>query len=54
MMWHSVPKHTYVGHQTFEIGVYDAVAHFSIGNLATLRKFKFLGIVLILDYVVQL
>ena len=53
-MWHSVPKHTYVGHQTFEIGVYDAVAHFSIGNLATLRKFKFLGIVLILDYVVQL
>ena len=44
MIWHRVPKHTYVGRQTFETGVFDAVAHFNIGNLATLRIFKSLGI----------
>ena len=44
MIWHCVPKHTYVGRQTFETGVLDAVAHFNIGNLATLKIFKSLGI----------
>ena len=44
MIWHHVPKHTYVGRQTFETGVFNAVAHFNIGNLATLRIFKSLGI----------
>ena len=44
MIWHRVPKHTYVGQQTFETGVFDAVAHFNIGNLATLKIFKSLGI----------
>ena len=44
MIWHRVPKHTYVGRQTFETGVFNAVAHFNIGNLATLRIFKSLGI----------
>ena len=43
MKSHRVPKHTYVGWQTFEIGVYDAVTYFNIGNLATLRIFKSLG-----------
>ena len=37
-------KHTYIGQQTFETGVFDAVAHFNIGNLAILRIFKSLGI----------
>ena len=44
MIWHRVPKHTYVGQQTFETGVFDAVAHFNIGNLAILRIFKSFGI----------
>ena len=44
MIWHRVPKHTYVGRQTFETSVFDAVAHFNIGNLATMRIFKSLGI----------
>ena len=44
MIWHYVPKHTYVGWQTFAINIFDAVAHFNIGNLATLRIFKSLGI----------
>ena len=43
-IWQSVPKYTYVGRQTFETCLYDAVAHFNIGNLATLRIFKFIGI----------
>ena len=44
MIWHRVPKHTYVGRQTFKTGVYDAVPQFNIGNLSTLRIFKSLGI----------
>ena len=44
MIWHCVPKHTYVGRQTFETSVFDAVAHFNVGNLATLRILKSLGI----------
>ena len=34
-----MPKHTYVCQQTFETSVYDAVAHFNIGNLVALRIF---------------
>ena len=30
MIWHRVPKHTYVGRQTFETSVFDAVAHFKL------------------------
>ena len=46
MIWYRVPKHAYVGllRDTFATGVYDAVAHCNIGNLATFRKFKSLGI----------
>ena len=43
MIWNSVPKHTYVGQQNFETGVFDAVAHFKIGTLQLLRIFKSLG-----------
>jgi len=43
MIWHRVPKDVYVGRQTFETGVYDAVAHFNIGNLATLKVLELLG-----------
>ena len=44
MIWHRLPEHTHVGRQTFETGVFDALAHFNIGNLATMRIFKSLGI----------
>ena len=40
MIWYSVPKYTYVGRKTFETHAYDAVAHFNIGKLATLRRSK--------------
>ena len=33
-----------VERHTFATGLYDAVAHCNIGNLATFRKFKSLGI----------
>ena len=44
MTWHHIPKRTYVGPQIFETGVYDAVAPVNIGNLATFRILKSLGI----------
>ena len=40
MIWHCVPKHTYVGRQYFETGVFDAVAHSNIGNLATFENIQ--------------
>ena len=43
MIWHRVPTYTYVEQQIFETVAYDAVAHFSIGNLAPLRRSKRLG-----------
>jgi hypothetical protein len=43
-IWHRIPKQTFVKLRTFEIGVYDAVSHFNIGNLATLLTFDELGI----------
>ena len=36
-IWNRIPKHRFVKLQTFEIGTYDAVAHFNVGNSATLR-----------------
>ena len=35
-IWNRIPKQYFVKLRTFEIGVYDAVGHFHIGNLATL------------------
>ena len=36
MIWKRIPKDTFVKRTQFEIGVYDSVAHFNTGNLATL------------------
>ena len=36
MIWKRIPKYTFVKRTQFENGVYDTVAHFNIGNLATL------------------
>ena len=44
MIWRRVPKDTYVGSRQSELGVYDAVSHFNIGNAATLRIYQKLGI----------
>ena len=38
-----MPKDTYVGLRQFELGVYDAIAHFNVGNSATIRIYKELG-----------
>ena len=40
MIWHCKPNHAFVRRQTLETGVFDAVAHFNIGNIVTLRIFK--------------
>ena len=39
-----IPKHRLVKLQTFEIGTYDAVAHFNVGNSATLRIYDAVGL----------
>ena len=31
-----MPNQRFIKLETFEIGVYDSVAHFNVGNLATL------------------
>ena len=43
-IWNRIPKHRFVKLQTFEIGTYDAVAHFNIGNSATLRIYDAVGL----------
>ena len=45
MIWNRVPKGTYVGLKVLEIGVYDAVSTFNIGNMAAIRLFEKLGMV---------
>ena len=35
--WQRIPKSTFVGANSFKLGVYDAVAHFNIGGDATIK-----------------
>ena len=37
MIWQRVPKEVYVGRETLELGLYDAVAHFNIGEVTVIR-----------------
>ena len=39
-----MPKQRFIKLKTFEIGVYDSVAHFNVGNLATLLIYDAVGI----------
>ena len=45
MVWNKVPKGSYVGLRQLEIGVYDAVSHFNIGNKAAILVYEKLGMV---------
>ena len=36
-IWSRLPKQTYVGNVQFQLGVYDAVASFNVGSVATLK-----------------
>ena len=45
MIWDRVPKGRYVGLKLLEIGVFDAVSTFNIGNMADIRTYEKLGIV---------
>ena len=42
-IWNRLPTSTYVGREQFEIGVYDAVAHFNVGSKAAVLVFEKLG-----------
>ena len=44
MIWQRVPKTVFVGTDSFQLWVYDAVAHFNIGSKATIKVFEALGV----------
>ena len=44
MIWKRVPKSTYVGMTQFQLGLYDAVANFNIGNSASIKVLEKLGL----------
>ena len=43
MIWERVPKEVYVGRETLELGLYDAVAHFNTGAVTVIRIFQALN-----------
>ena len=44
MIWRRVPKTVFVGSDVFKVGVYDAVAHFNIGDKATTKVLEAMGL----------
>ena len=44
MIWQRVPKEVYVGRETLELGLYDAVSHFNIGAVTVIKLFQGLNI----------
>ena len=43
MIWQRIPITVFVGISAFQLGVYDAVAHFNIGGKATIKVMQTLG-----------
>ena len=43
-IWNRIPKTRFVKFKVFELALFDAVAHFNIGNLATLLIFDKVGL----------
>ena len=43
MIWQRIPKDVRVNAATFEMGVYDALSHFNLGNIATVNIYNHLG-----------
>ena len=43
IIWKRLPKQCYIKLKIFKIGVYDTVAHFNVGNLATLLIYVAIG-----------
>ena len=44
MVWQRIPKEIYVGRETLELGLYDAVSYFNIGSISIIKLFQALGI----------
>ena len=42
-VWNRIPKTVYSGADQFQFGLYDAVAHFNIGRLSTIKIFETLS-----------
>ena len=44
MMWHRIPKEVFVGSETLQLRLFDAVSSFNIGSLTVIRLYQALGI----------
>ena len=44
LTWQRIPKEIYVGRETLELGLYDAVSYFNIGSISIIKLFQALGI----------
>lgn len=44
MVWQRIPKEVFVGKETLEFGLYDAIAHFNVGAKTVLLVYEALGI----------
>ena len=44
MVWQRIPKEVFVGKETLEFGLYDAIAHFNMGAKTVLLVYEALGI----------
>ena len=43
MIWQRIPKDIRVNAATFEMGVYDALPRFNLGNIATVNIYNHIG-----------
>ena len=44
LTWQRILKEIYVGRETLELGLYDAVSYFNIGSISIIKLFQALGI----------
>ena len=44
MIWNRIPKSRFIKYRQFAMAIFDAAAHFNIGNLATLMIYDKLNI----------
>ena len=43
IIWQRIPEDVCVNAATFEMGVYDALSHFNLGNIATVNIYNYFG-----------
>ena len=44
IVWQRISEEVYVGSETLQLGLFDAVFHFNIGSLTVIKLYQALGI----------